>query len=226
MSIHREGIQILIIALVILVAINLVIGQLYAFSSSVYIGLCIASLFLYGWLLAFFRNPDRVITPQAQVVLAPADGTVVAIQTTQETEYLQQPCIQVSIFMSPFNVHVNRSPVTGTIAYFKHHPGKYWVAFHPKSSTQNEHTTVVVQRSDGVRILFRQIAGFVARRIKFYPQQDALIQQGDEVGFIKFGSRLDLFLPTHAALSVQRGDRVTAGISAIATLATCGTSLK
>ncbi|MEO1301229.1 MAG: phosphatidylserine decarboxylase family protein [Bacteroidota bacterium] len=226
MSIHREGIQILVIALIILVVTNLVWGRLCAFSGSVYIGLCIASLFLYGWLLAFFRNPCRVITPQAQVVLAPADGTVVAIQTAQEDEYLQQACIQVSIFMSPFNVHVNRSPVTGTIQYFKHHPGRYWVAFHPKSSTQNEHTTVVVKRTDGTLILFRQIAGFVARRIKFYPQPDASVQQGDEVGFIKFGSRLDLFLPTHAALVVQRGDRVRAGVSAIATLATHNTPLK
>lgn len=218
MSIHREGTSILFGMLVVLVAFNLVFIKALRISRWHYTLLTIASVLLYLWMLYFFRNPSRDITVQEGVILSPADGKIVAIQTVYEDEYFQEDCIQVSIFMSPFNVHVNRSPISGTIQYFKYHPGQYLVAFHPKSSNKNERTTVVVKRQDGTQLLFRQIAGFMARRIKFYPQQDDFIKQGDEIGFIKFGSRLDVFLPLGAQVKIKLGDRVRGGISILAEL--------
>jgi len=218
MSIHREGINILISALVVLLLLNLILNKALSMPRWGYILLGIGSMLLYLWMLYFFRNPHRNINIQENAILSPADGKVVAIQKAYEDEYLQKECIQVSIFMSPFNVHVNRSPISGTIQYFKYHPGRYLVAFHPKSSTKNERTTVVMQHQDGIQILFRQIAGFVARRIKFYPQEGDFIQQGAEVGFIKFGSRLDVFLPLNTQLQVKLGDQVKGGLSVLARL--------
>lgn len=204
--------------LVVLVLLNLVFIKALRISRWRYTLLTMASVLLYLWMLYFFRNPSRDIMIQEGVILSPADGKIVAIQPVYEDEYFQEDCIQVSIFMSPFNVHVNRSPISGTIQYFKYHPGQYLVAFHPKSSTKNERTTVAVKRQDGMELLFRQIAGFMARRIKFYPQQDDFIKQGDEVGFIKFGSRLDVFLPLGAQVKVKLGERVRGGISVLAEL--------
>ncbi|MEM7055608.1 MAG: phosphatidylserine decarboxylase family protein [Bacteroidota bacterium] len=218
MSIHREGTSILFSMLVVLVLLNLVFIKALRISRWRYTLLTMASVLLYLWMLYFFRNPSRDIMIQEGVILSPADGKIVAIQPVYEDEYFQEDCIQVSIFMSPFNVHVNRSPISGTIQYFKYHPGQYLVAFHPKSSTKNERTTVAVKRQDGMELLFRQIAGFMARRIKFYPQQDDFIKQGDEVGFIKFGSRLDVFLPLGAQVKVKLGERVRGGISVLAEL--------
>ncbi len=214
--IHREGYNILLIALVILGLINL--GAIRAFHMPRWgsITLVLISVLFYSWMIYFFRNPTRDIIPQQEAVLSPADGEIVAIQQVYEDEYLHRECIQVSIFMSPFNVHVNRSPISGTIEYYKYHPGKYLVAFHPKSSKLNERTTVVVKRSDGMEVLFRQIAGFVARRIVFYPKQGDVLSQGQEVGFIKFGSRLDLFLPLDAQIEVSLGQHVQSGLSVIA----------
>lgn len=219
LRIHREGKTILRNSFWVLLVLNLILMlTISEHQLCIILPIAGASILLYGWILYFFRDPIRLINVQPDIILAPADGQVVAVKQAYEGEYFQADRIQISIFMSPFNVHVNRSPVSGVLQYYKYHPGKYLVAFHPKSSTKNERTTAVVKRSDGVEVLFRQIAGFMARRIKFYPKQGDIIQQGDEVGFIKFGSRLDLFLPLDTRIQVKLGDHVQGGISVIATL--------
>lgn len=219
LRIHREGKIILRNSFLLLLLINLIIGLVVGIKALwVILPVVGASALLYLWILYFFRNPARQIEVQEEIILAPADGKVVAIKQAYEDEYFRADRIQISIFMSPFNVHVNRSPISGVLQYFKYHAGNYLVAFHPKSSTKNERTTAVVKRGDGVEVLFRQIAGFMARRIKFYPQVGDLLQQGDEVGFIKFGSRLDLFLPLDTDVQVTLGEHVKGGISVIAKL--------
>jgi phosphatidylserine decarboxylase len=178
----------------------------------------LVSVIFYLLILQFFRNPVFQITQHHKHVLAPADGKVVVIEETVESEYLKDKRKQVSIFMSPVNVHVNRMPVGGTISFFKYHPGKYLVAWHPKSSTENERTTVAVKTPEGVEILFRQIAGALARRIKFYISEGQKLEQGQEFGFIKFGSRVDIFLPLDAKVTVKIGDVTKGGRSVIAEL--------
>jgi phosphatidylserine decarboxylase len=216
MSIHKEGQAILLITLVVLLVLHFIIIKLISINYRNYIIFTITTTLLYIWLVYFFRNPNREISFQERCVLSPADGKIVAIQEVNEGEYFHENRIQVSIFMSPFNVHVNRNPISGTIKFFKHHPGKYLVAWHPKSSTKNERTTVVIEAGSGLQILFRQIAGFVARRIKFYPKEGDHIHQGEECGFIKFGSRADVFLPLDAKVKVRLGDKVKGGISILA----------
>lgn len=174
------------------------------------------SVIFYLLILQFFRNPVFDIPRNDNQVLAPADGKVVVIEETTEAEYLRDRRKQVSIFMSPVNVHVNRMPVGGVISYFKYHPGKYLVAWHPKSSTENERTTVVAKMKNGTEILFRQIAGALARRIKCYVKEGQPLQQGDEFGFIKFGSRVDVFLPLNARVVVKPGDITKGGRTVIA----------
>lgn len=174
------------------------------------------SVIFYLLILQFFRNPVFDISRNDNQVLAPADGKVVVIEETTEAEYLRDRRKQVSIFMSPVNVHVNRMPVGGVISYFKYHPGKYLVAWHPKSSTENERTTVVAKMKNGTEILFRQIAGALARRIKCYVKEGQPLQQGDEFGFIKFGSRVDVFLPLNARVVVKPGDITKGGRTVIA----------
>ena len=217
-SIHREGKKIVRSSFVILLLINVVlIGGLK--TQPVLGAVCLGiSGLLYLWILYFFRNPTRTINPLQDTILSPADGKVVVIKPVYGDGYFHAERIQISIFMSPFNVHVNRSPIAGIQTYFRYHSGKYLVAFHPKSSTKNERTTVVIQRSDGKEVMFRQIAGFMARRIRFYPRVGDAIEQGQEVGFIKFGSRLDLFLPIESIINVKLGDQVKAGLSPIAHL--------
>ena len=168
--------------------------------------------------IQFFRSPTLAVEKNDKHVLAPADGKVVVIEETEETEYLKGRRKQISIFMSPVNVHVNRMPVGGVISFFKYHSGKYLVAWHPKSSTENERTTVVVKMRDGVEILFRQIAGALARRIKCYVKQNQSLAQGDEFGFIKFGSRVDVFLPLNAKIAVKVGDVTRGGKTILAEL--------
>jgi phosphatidylserine decarboxylase len=148
---------------------------------------------------------------QEGTILCPADGKVVVIEETEENEYFHDRRLQVSIFMSPINVHVNRNPISGIISYFKYHPGKFLVAWHPKSSTDNERTTVVVKNANGVEVLFRQIAGALARRIVWYVKENDNVTQGSEFGFIKFGSRVDLFLPLGTEINVNIGDKVVGG---------------
>jgi phosphatidylserine decarboxylase len=167
--------------------------------------------------LNFFRNPKRQLFLEEGAIISPADGKVVVIEETYEGEYFKSKRLQVSIFMSPRNVHVNRTPINGEVKYFKYHPGKFLLAWNPKSSTDNERTTFVIEdEDDKVEILMRQIAGTVARRIKFYVEEGDAVEQGSEFGFIKFGSRVDLFLPLDAVLEVELGDKVKGGQTVLA----------
>lgn len=173
---------------------------------------------MFALILQFFRNPPRPIsTPDNQLVYAPADGKVVVVEATEEGEYLKDRRIQVSIFMSPLNVHVNRNPVGGKVEYYRYHPGKYLVAWHPKSSTENERTTVVLHNGRHP-VLIRQIAGAVARRIVNYLREGQSVEQGSEMGFIKFGSRVDLFLPLDAEILVKPEQSVRGNVDVIARL--------
>ena len=178
--------------------------------------LVIASILFFSLLLWFFRNPERTVIPDNQLIISPADGKVVVIEEVKEEEYFKDKRIQLSIFMSPLNVHVNRYPVSGLVTYFKYHPGKYLVAWHPKSSLLNERSTVVLKCENGQEILVRQIAGAVARRIVPYSEEGRQVIQGSELGFIKFGSRVDIFLPPGTNIGVKIGDKVTGNKSVIA----------
>ena len=218
MTIHKEGRTLLFVLLVVLFGLNWLLAYLYPekmLLQQVAVGV---SLVIYLLILQFFRNPVFTVAKNEKQVLAPADGKVVVIEETDEPEYLKRRCRQVSIFMSPVNVHVNRMPAGGQISYFKYHPGKYLVAWHPKSSTENERTTVAVKMSTGTEILFRQIAGALARRIKWYVKEGDKLEQGDEFGFIKFGSRVDVFLPLDAKVTVAVGDVTKGGRTVIAEL--------
>ncbi len=172
--------------------------------------------FLILTIVQFFRHPTRVITQGDNLIIAPADGKVVVIEETSENEYFKGKRLQVSIFMSPINVHVNRYPIAGEVSFFKYHPGKFLAAWEPKSSTDNERTTIVVKHKNGQEILFRQIAGALARRIVWYCKQGDTAEQCGEMGFIKFGSRVDLFLPLNTPLKVKLGDVVKGSQSIIA----------
>src|SRR3989337_595118 len=216
MTIHKEGRVILFVLLLVLFALNWAI--LYYFPESAWVqnSVVLVSVIFYLLILQFFRNPVFSIVSNEKHVLAPADGKVVAIEETQENEYLQSKRKQISIFMSPVNVHVNRMPVGGVVSFFKYHPGKYMVAWHPKSSTENERTTVVIKTNDGVEILMRQIAGALAKGIKGYVKVGQPFSQGQEFGFIKFGSRVDIFLPLDAKVAVSVGDVTKGGRTIIA----------
>lgn len=218
MTIHREGRTLLIALIVILSAFVFAIGKLT--ESDIYLNVAIIlSVIFYLIVLQFFRSPSRRIEINPNHIIAPADGKVVVIEETTETEYLKDKRIQVSIFMSPVNVHINRMPVAGIISFCKYHPGKYLVAWHPKSSTENERTTIAVKMTSGTEILFRQIAGALARRICWYVKEGQQLQQGEEFGFIKFGSRVDIFLPMSAKIAVTLDQKTVGGKTVIATLA-------
>jgi phosphatidylserine decarboxylase len=218
MSIHKEGRTLLIILLIILGGLNWVIAQNWPDASILRNLILGSSIIFFLLILQFFRNPIFEIESNENQVFAPADGKVVVIEETEETEYLKERRIQISIFMSPVNVHVNRMPVSGVISFMKYHAGKYLVAWHPKSSAENERTTVVARMSNGTEILFRQIAGAMARRIKYYIKEGEVVQQGQEFGFIKFGSRVDVFLPLNAKVMVKVGDKTNGGRTVIAEL--------
>jgi phosphatidylserine decarboxylase len=218
MTIHKEGRVLLFVLLIALFAMNWAVLYYFPASPLVQNSVILASIIFYLLILQFFRNPIFAITAHDKHVLAPADGKVVVIEETEETEYLKEKRKQVSIFMSPVNVHVNRMPVRGVVSFFKYHPGKYLVAWHPKSSMENERTTVVVKMESGVEILFRQIAGALARRIKCYVKVGQPFAQGQEFGFIKFGSRVDIFLPLDAKIAVSVGDVTKGGRTIIAEL--------
>jgi phosphatidylserine decarboxylase len=175
-----------------------------------------AILCLIGVVLWFFRVPVRSVPGNGTVLLSPCDGKVVVVEEVLENEYFKDRRTQVSIFMSPLNVHINYHPVSGTTTYLKNHPGKYLVAWHPKSSTENERSTVVVKHDVFGEILVRQIAGALARRICTYPKVGDAVLQGSELGFIKFGSRVDLFLPLNASVRVRIGDTVQGARTIIA----------
>jgi phosphatidylserine decarboxylase len=206
MKFHREGNVIMGVAFLGLSALNL--GLFYLVNSSILIFSLPVTLIFFGLVVQFFRVPSREVVVDEEVVLCPADGKVVVIEETKETEYLKDRRIQVSIFMSPLNVHINWFPVAGVVSYVKYHAGKYLVAWHPKSSTDNERTTVAVKTKNGIEILFRQIAGAVARRIICYANEKDIAKQGSEFGFIKFGSRVDVFLPLDAIVEVTIDQKV------------------
>jgi len=217
--IHKEGTPTIILTVIFIALLNSVIyfsggNEVIRLSGYALSGILLIII------LQFFRNPSRKIVLNAKNILAPADGKVVVLEEVLEDEYFHDKRLQVSIFMSPFNVHVNRYPISGNISYFKYHPGKYLVAWHPKSSTENERTTVVVasKENSGTKILFRQIAGALARRIVFYGKENEQVTQGNECGFIKFGSRVDLFFPLGTKLNVTLNEVVKGGESVIALL--------
>lgn len=189
------------------------VGNGLAFKISV-----ILSIILFLMVVQFFRNPSRSTSINEKHVIAPADGKVVVIENAREDEYFQDERIQISIFMSPINVHVNRTPVKGVVEFFKYHSGKYLVAWHPKSSTENERTTMVIRTQSGIEVLVRQIAGAVARRIKWYVKEGSRLDQGQEFGFIKFGSRVDVFLPVGSDIKVNVGDKTKGGTTILAEL--------
>lgn len=210
MKFHKEGYTTLAIAVLFIFIINAV-ADYYDASDYVKWFIYALSAFLFITVVQFFRSPKKVVVPQDDIILCPADGKVVVIEETEETEYFHDKRIQVSIFMSPVNVHVNRNPISGLVTFFKYHPGKFLVAWHPKSSTDNERTTVVVKDKAGREVLFRQIAGALARRIVWYVKEKDEVVQGSEFGFIKFGSRVDLFLPLGTEIDVNIGDKVIGG---------------
>lgn len=219
MTIHREGFTILFVSLLVLFGLNYLVYYLAPTATALQNIVLGVSIILYLVVLQFFRNPIFSITKNDKTVLAPADGKVVVIEETVESEYFKTKRRQISIFMSPVNVHVNRMPVGGTISFYRYHAGKYLVAWHPKSSTENERTTVVAKMKNGTEILFRQIAGALARRIKCYVKEGQPFEQGQEFGFIKFGSRVDIFLPLDAKITVNVGDVTKGGRTVIAELA-------
>jgi phosphatidylserine decarboxylase len=214
MKLHKEGFTIILITTLVLGAINVPL-QIYFSDSIASTIVLVISFLLYLTIVQFFRHPNRNIPTGENLIIAPADGKVVVIEEVVESEYYKDKRRQVSIFMSPINVHVNRYPVSGKVAYQKYHPGKYLVAWHPKSSTENERTTVVVESAKG-SILFRQIAGALAKRIVCYAKEGAEAKMGAEYGFIKFGSRIDLFLPLDAEICVEMNQKTVGGETIVA----------
>jgi phosphatidylserine decarboxylase len=218
MNIHREGYKIILVTLLILAGINITIMSLLGDEHLVAKIILAVSLVFFILILQFFRNPARNTVINENHVIAPADGTVVVIEEVEEPEYFKDKRRQVSIFMSPVNVHVNRNPISGIVKYAKYHPGKYLVAWHPKSSTENERTTVVIAGSRA-EVLFRQIAGALAKRIVYYVKEGDPVKQGGEMGFIKFGSRIDIYLPLTATVNVTLQQKTKGGETVVATLA-------
>lgn len=218
MTLHKEGKNTLFYLLVILIAINLGVIYLWPELELLQNIFILASILFYLLVVQFFRNPSIDIPVNENHVLAPADGKVVVIEETEVDEFLHEKRIQISIFMSPLNVHVNRSPVAGIVKNFAYHPGKYLVASTPKASIENEHTSILLAMQNGTDILVRQIAGFLARRIKWYMKEGHALDQGQEFGFIKFGSRVDVFLPTSAKLKVELNSKTRAGRTVLAEL--------
>ncbi|MBR4325182.1 MAG: phosphatidylserine decarboxylase family protein [Bacteroidales bacterium] len=219
MSIHKEGYATIAIVVVFVIIVNILVFKFLADYAWLAWLLQLGSVFLLFLVLQFFRNPDRNVVENEYVVLSPADGKVVTIEETDEPEYFKDKRLQVSIFMSVWDVHANRWPIAGKVTYFKHHQGKYLMAAHPKSSTLNERTTIAVRTEKGYEIMFRQIAGIMARRIVAPLQEGDTAKQGQQFGFIKFGSRVDLFFPLGTKVRVQVGDKVKGGLDVIADVA-------
>jgi phosphatidylserine decarboxylase len=213
--IHREGYKLITIAFLLLAILCGVVVFLHA-PAWLYEALMVLSFGFWLLIVQFFRNPKRNTPKNPDHIIAPADGKVVVVEEVEEPEYFKGKRLQVSIFMSPLNVHVNRYPVGGIVKYVKYHPGLYLVAWHPKSSTENERTTVVVKTDAGQEVLFRQIAGAVARRIIYYCKEGDKAEQGGEMGFIKFGSRVDIFLPLGTKIRPKLGEAVRGGETVLA----------
>lgn len=217
-KIHREGIVIITLSILIILGANGLAYQLAPHNADLHWKVGILSGLLFLIVLQFFRNPSREIQiADDNIIYAPADGKVVVIEEAYESEYFQDKRLQISIFMSPTNVHVNRNPISGTINYFKYHPGRYLVAWNPKSSTENERTTTVIDNGED-EIMLRQIAGALAKRIVNYVEEGQKVIQGADMGFIKFGSRVDLFLPLGTKIDVEMNQKVKGNRTIIARL--------
>lgn len=212
---HKEGFKIIFIALVIVIGLSL-LANVFVENPTIRGGIIISLVILLLLILQFFRNPKRNFLVNPDQVLSSVDGKVVVIEEVFEKEYFNDKRLQVSVFMSPINVHVTRYPVGGKVVYSKYHPGKYLVAWHPKSSEENERTTVVVKNNAFGEVLFRQIAGAMAKRIVNYAKVDQEVEQTADSGFIKFGSRVDIFLPLDANIKVALNQKVKGGITVIA----------
>ncbi len=218
MTLHREGTRILLSSAIILMLLNIAINFFLPQQTLLGTFVLVVSCILYFLFLQFFRVPKRDHTLGDNLVISPADGKVVVIEQTQEDEYFKEKRLMISVFMSPINVHVNWYPVSGRIAYVRYHIGKYLVAWHPKASTDNERTTIVIEKENKVKILVRQIAGALAKRIVYYPHEEDKVRQGAELGFIKFGSRVDVYLPLDAKVNVQLGQKTVGGVTVLAEL--------
>jgi phosphatidylserine decarboxylase len=218
MTFHKEGYTSLALTVLVIALVNAAISFYFPDAHVVKWIVYILSFLLFVTIVQFFRSPILHISKNESQVLCPADGKVVVIEETDEPEFLKDRRIQLSVFMSPINVHVNRNPISGVVKYFKYHPGKYLVAWHPKSSTENERTTVVTENSEGAQVLFRQIAGALARRIVWYVKEGDVVEQGQQFGFIKFGSRVDIFLPLGTKINVELNQVVKGGRTVLAEL--------
>jgi len=212
---HKEGHKIILLALTLCIVLSLVVN--YTLSNSVIKGAIILTLMvLLVLVLQFFRNPKRSINRNENIILSPVDGKVVVIEEVFEKEYFNEKRLQISVFMSPLNVHVTRYPASGKVVFSKYHPGKFLVAWHPKSSEENERTTVVVKTKEFGDILHRQIAGALAKRIVNYAEEGQEVEQGSDSGFIKFGSRVDVFLPLDTKIKVVLNQKVKGGSTILA----------
>jgi phosphatidylserine decarboxylase len=214
---HKEGYKIMAIAMILLIVVNLA-AHTFIFTDWIKQVILVGTVILFLLIIQFFRNPKRDTQHNDSHVIAPVDGKVVVIEEVFEKEYFKDKRLMVSVFMSPINVHVTRHPISGTVKYSKYHPGKYLVAWHPKASEENERTTVVVENKVAGEILYRQIAGALAKRIVNYAEVGTEVVQGSDSGFIKFGSRVDVFLPLGTPLEVKLNQKVKGGLSVIATI--------
>ena len=217
MKLHREGWWYALAATVIFLVLSVAVSQLLIHIKPLMWFVIFILGLIWFWVFWFFRIPNRAFNTSENLIISPCDGKVVVIEETEEPEYFKGKRLQVSIFMSPLNVHVNLYPISGTVEYVKYHEGKFLVAWHPKSSTENERSTIVIKNNNR-EILVRQIAGAVARRICLYSKVGDVVNQNEELGFIKFGSRVDLFLPIGTVVNAKIGDIVQGGINTIATL--------
>ncbi|MES2875741.1 MAG: phosphatidylserine decarboxylase family protein [Bacteroidota bacterium] len=218
MTIHKEGYSSIALCILFIFILNALVQYLLPDLNWLHWVIYILSFVLFVIILQFFRSPNIILQRNDEQVICPADGKVVVIEETEETEFLKDKRIQISVFMSPINVHVNRNPISGKVIFSKYHPGKFLVAWHPKSSTENERTTIVVENSNGVPVLFRQIAGALARRIVCYSKEGDEAVQGEQFGFIKFGSRVDIFLPLGSEINVELNQIVRGGVTVLAHL--------
>jgi phosphatidylserine decarboxylase len=218
MTIHKEGYTSIALCILFVFVLNAVVQYFLPDTTWFIWTIYILSFALFAIILQFFRSPSISVIQNENHIICPADGKVVVIEETEETEFLKEKRIQVSVFMSPINVHINRNPISGIVKYYKYHPGKFLFAWNPKSSTENERTTIVIENKSGVSVLFRQIAGALARRIVCYSKEGQESIQGEEFGFIKFGSRVDLFLPLGTDIKVGLGETVKGGITVLAHL--------
>lgn len=219
MKLHQAGYSILVKTLIALVAVNLVVFFLVPVPAVYYTVLALTTI-LYFFVLNFFRSPNRTITVDDGSVFCPADGKIVVIEETYEPEYLKRACLQVSVFMNILNVHINWFPVNGTVTFYKHHNGKFMAAYLPKSSTENERSTIAIKTAQGDEIVMRQIAGAMAKRIVTYAGVGTAVRQDRHAGFIKFGSRVDLYLPLGTDIRVSLDQRVTGSQTLIGILPT------